>query len=65
MRKVARKPAVLSATGWSNSTLYDKIKKGLFPPPVKLDPAGKAVVWFEDEIEAFQKRAVEAAGKAA
>ena len=37
-RTVLRKPAVLSATGWSNSTLYEKIAKGLFPRPVRLDP---------------------------
>jgi prophage regulatory protein len=57
MRTVIRKPAVLAATGWSNSTLYDKMKIGKFPKPIRLDPDGRAVVWFEDEVEAFQKRA--------
>ena len=58
MRKVLRKPAVLGATGWSNSTLYEKIAKGLFPKPVKLDPNGRVSVWFEDEVAAFQARAI-------
>lgn len=58
MRSVLRKPAVLAATGWSNSTLYDKMKVGKFPKPTRLDPNGRVVVWFEDEVEAFQKRAV-------
>jgi prophage regulatory protein len=57
MRTVLRKQAVLAATGWSNSTLYDKMKGGKFPKPIRLDPDGRAVVWFEDEVEAFQKRA--------
>lgn len=57
-RTVLRKPAVLAATGWSNSTLYEKIAKGLFPKPVRLDPEGRTVIWFEDEVEAFQKRAI-------
>ena len=57
---VLRKPAVLAATGWSNSTLYVKISNGLFPKPVKLDPNGRAVVWLADEVAAFQKRAIEA-----
>jgi prophage regulatory protein len=57
-RTVLRKPAVLAATGWSNSTLYQKIKDGKFPPPTKLDPDGRAVIWWADEIEEFQKRAV-------
>jgi prophage regulatory protein len=58
-RTVLRKPAVLAATGWSNSTLYEKIAKGLFPKPVRLDPNGRTVIWFEDEVAAFQKRAIE------
>lgn len=62
---VLRKPAVLAATGWSNSTLYAKIAEGKFPKPTKLDPQGRAVVWFEDEVEAFQKRAVSNAAAAA
>ncbi len=60
-RKVMRKPAVLAATGWSNSTLYEKIKSGRFPKGTKLDPDGRAVIWFEDEIVEIQKRAAERA----
>jgi len=56
-RNVLRKPAVLAATGWSNSTLYDKIKAGKFPKGKKLDPEGRAVVWFEDEVAAIQAKA--------
>lgn len=57
-RTVMRKPAVPAATGWSNSTLYSKIAEGKFPKPTKLDPDGRTVVWFADEVEAVQKRAV-------
>lgn len=64
-RKVMRKPAVLAATGWSNSTLYAKISEGKFPRPVKLDPEGRTVVWFEDEIAEFQKQAIARQVKAA
>jgi prophage regulatory protein len=64
VRKVLRKPAVLAATGWSNTTLYEKIKAGKFPKPVRLDPDAKAVVWFEDDVAAFQRRAIEAAAAA-
>jgi predicted DNA-binding transcriptional regulator AlpA len=38
--------------------LYEKIARGIFPKPTKLDPDGRTVVWFADEIEEFQKRAV-------
>ena len=57
-RTVLRKPAVLAATGWSNSTLYQKIKDGKFPQPTKLDPDGRAVIWWADEIAEIQNRAV-------
>ncbi|MDB5846352.1 MAG: phage transcriptional regulator, AlpA, partial [Rhodoferax sp.] len=31
-----RKPAVLSLTGMGATTLYDRIKKGLFTSPIKI-----------------------------
>jgi predicted DNA-binding transcriptional regulator AlpA len=49
----------LAATGWSSSTLYEKIAAGVFPKPKKLDPNGRAVVWFEDEVAEIQERAAE------
>jgi predicted DNA-binding transcriptional regulator AlpA len=61
VRIAARKRRVLAATGWSNSTLYEKIKLGLFPPPTKLDPNGRSVIWYEDQLEELQERAVKAA----
>ena len=61
VRKVMRRPAVLAATGWSEKTLERKIRDKVFPPGVKIDPAARARVWFEDEVEAFQQAAVAAA----
>jgi prophage regulatory protein len=55
IREVVRKPAVLKATGWSNSTLYLKIKAKKFPAWTKLDPDGQASVWWADEVEAWQR----------
>ena len=60
MRKAIRKPAVLAALGVSNSTLYELILKGIVPAGAKIDH-GRTVIWWEDEIEAIQKRAVQAA----
>jgi predicted DNA-binding transcriptional regulator AlpA len=65
VRKVMRRPAVLTATGWCRASLYAKIAEGKFPKGTKLDPDGNAVVWFEDEVEAWQKAAVTAAMEAA
>jgi predicted DNA-binding transcriptional regulator AlpA len=58
-RKALKRPAVLAATGWSNSTLYKKISEGKFPKPTKLDPDGRAVIWFDDQIAEIQNRAVD------
>jgi len=55
VRKVLRAKAVLEATGWSRSTLYQKMADGKFPKGTKLDPDGQARVWFADEVEAYQK----------
>jgi prophage regulatory protein len=58
-RKVMRLPDVMRATGWSRSTVYDKIKAGKFPKPFKPDPEGRVAGWFEDEVAELQKRAIE------
>lgn len=64
-RNVMRLPAVMAATGWSRSTVYDKIKAGKFPKPLKIDPDGRVAGWFEDEVVEIQKRAIERRIKAA
>jgi predicted DNA-binding transcriptional regulator AlpA len=57
-----RKPAVLAATGWSNSKLYEMMAAGKFPRGRKLDPGGRSVVWFEDEVAAWQEARLAAIG---
>ena len=59
LRKALRKPAVLAALGVSNSVLYDGITRGVYPRGMKIDPAGRNVIWWEDEIIAVQKAAIE------
>jgi prophage regulatory protein len=54
LRKALRKKAVIEATGLPNSTLYEQIAKGLFPKPIKIDPDGRNVIWWEDEVIAWQ-----------
>jgi prophage regulatory protein len=51
MKRILRLPAVKSATGLGRSELYDKIRRGEFPPQVKLGP--KAVGWLESEVDAW------------
>ncbi|HCE1551370.1 TPA: AlpA family phage regulatory protein [Vibrio parahaemolyticus] len=47
---------VIQKTSISKSTIYRKIEKGLFPPPVRLDDCGsdsntRRVGWFESEVD--------------
>lgn len=52
IRTLHRKPAVRLAMGWANSTMYQKIKDGLFIPPVKL--GSRLSAWPSDEMTTLQ-----------
>ena len=43
-----RLPQVLAMVGLSKSTLYRKVKAGLFPAPIKL--SGNLVVWKQEVV---------------
>jgi prophage regulatory protein len=49
--KLLRRPEVETRTGLSRSTLYDWMKKGEFPQPVKLGT--RLVAWREGDIAAW------------
>jgi predicted DNA-binding transcriptional regulator AlpA len=56
VRQALRIDAVLRASGYkAQSTLYLKISELKFPPGHKLDPGGQTRIWWEDEIELWQK----------
>jgi prophage regulatory protein len=65
LRKALRKKAVLEATGLPNSTLYEQIAKGRFPKPTKVDPDGRNVIWWEDEVIAWQASVISRNAEAA
>lgn len=48
VEKHLRRPAVLEITGLSTTTIYDLMKLGKFPRPIKL--TGRAVAWPESKI---------------
>ncbi|PAY01861.1 transcriptional regulator [Pseudoalteromonas sp. HM-SA03] len=47
--KIIRRPEVLSKTGWSKSTLYNRLKEGLFPTPISL--GARSVGFVESECD--------------
>lgn len=49
--QIIRLPQLKALTGLSKTTLYDLIKKGEIPKPIKL--GARAVGWLQSDIEAF------------
>ena len=49
--KLIRRPEVEARTGLSRSTLYDWMKRGDFPQPVKL--GARMVAWRESDVTAW------------
>lgn len=47
-----RLPAVMQATGYARSSVYNLIKAGKFPKPVRL-AGGGAVAWRSTEVAAW------------
>jgi prophage regulatory protein len=59
VKPLIRKPAVLAATGYSSTTLYRQIKKGLFTKSVEI--GGERVAWPLSEVAAINQARI--AGK--
>ena len=57
-----KRPEIEHRTGLKRSTIYDKMKAGTFPKPVKL--GARAVAWLEPEIDAWIKERISQRGKA-
>jgi len=49
MKRIIRLPAVLDATGQGKSKVYQLIKEGKFPAPVRL--GARNVGWIESEVQ--------------
>ena len=51
---------VLAICGKSRSSVYDAIKKGNFPRPVKL--SGRTTAWVKNEIQKWAQERIDARG---
>lgn len=49
--KALRLPAVKDKVGLSTSEVYELMALGLFPPSRQLTLSGRAVAWFEHEVD--------------
>lgn len=60
--RLLRMPQVLERVGLKKTVVYDRIKAGTFPKPVKL---GSASAWPESEIDAWITEQIEQQRRAA
>jgi prophage regulatory protein len=51
--RIIRLPEVLHRTGLSKSTLYVRIKAGMFPRQVRYSAGSRDVGWYESEINEY------------
>ena len=49
--RILRLPAVEAAAGFKKSKIYELVKEGQFPQPVRL--GAKSVGWLADEVQAW------------
>ena len=59
INQLVRRPIVEQATGWTRSTIYRAIDKGLFSLPISL--GGGRVAWPQTEVQALNQARI--AGK--
>ena len=50
-QRIIRLSEVISRTGMSRSSIYERIKDGSFPSPIKI--TNHAVGWIEKEVDAW------------
>lgn len=63
LQSFLRLKQVKALTGLSRSSIYDRIKRGEFPPQVSIGP--RAVAWTSGAIASWQARQIEQGSKAA
>jgi len=62
MQKLLRIDAVIETTAIKKSSIYERIKSGTFPKPVKI---GFASAWLESEVQEWVRQRVSDSRRAA
>jgi prophage regulatory protein len=55
-RRIDRLPTVKIKTGLGTTSIYQGVKEGWFPKPIKL--IGRSVGWVSDEIDGWVERRI-------
>ncbi len=51
--RIIRRDEVTAKTGLPRSSIYDRVKAGRFPAPIRLGVGMKATGWVESEVDAW------------
>jgi hypothetical protein len=54
-RRAIRKTNLREHDGLGKTQRDELIKKGLYPPGIKLSESGRALIWFDDIVAAYQR----------
>lgn len=60
MSRFIRRATVCHRTGLAKTSIYDMVKRGEFPAPVRLSDSGTSVAWIEEEVEAWMESRIDA-----
>ena len=55
-RRLLRRPGVQDKVGFKRTALYELIRRGLFPSPIKI---GRSSFWVESEIDAWIEQRIQ------
>jgi predicted DNA-binding transcriptional regulator AlpA len=53
-KRIMRRREVEEFTGYRTTQLYEHIKRGDFPAPIRLTESGAALGWLSEELEAWR-----------
>ena len=60
--RLLRLPDVVKFCGLKPTQIYEHVRAGEFPKPIKLTDSGRAVAWDEAELVAWRERRIAARG---
>jgi prophage regulatory protein len=55
---IVRLPAVIQFAGKSKTEIFEDVKSGVFPSPIRLSPGGRAIGWLRRELLAWQRERI-------
>jgi predicted DNA-binding transcriptional regulator AlpA len=59
-KRIVRLPGVLEFSGYKATQLWEHIKRGDFPAPIRLTESGAALGWLSEELDKWRESRIAA-----